>query len=215
MPRYEYHPDGTVYFFPDSGPFYADTLANGSADAGFGLPVPVAPAITLVYTPGVGTRESTASSLLPLDPTGNARLDQVLANIPALIDTQMARTTPPAPTLGQLKALALAAVAARTAQLLAAGFPYSGLSYPLDLANQGVWLGMARAADTGILPYPVQPLSVSGVLGSLPDQASVDTFFATGFARAATILNGGAALAVQILAAPDAATLAAISDTRT
>ncbi len=174
---------------------------------------------TIQYNPQTGQptgilRDDGAS--IPLDPA-NGDFQAFLAwnaQQPAPLDY-----TTPYLSLAQAQDNAVAAIDARTAALLAAGFAYTpqgqstAYNFGLDAASVLNWHGMAIAQAS--LTYPFAIAAVDGTVVNLASQADLQEWYAAGVMRSAAIQQGGIALKAQVAAATTVDQVAAIQDTRT
>lgn len=115
--------------------------------------------------------------------------------------------------LAPTKADACAAIDAKTAVLLAAGFAYDGRNFGLDPASVLNWHGVMLASAG--LTYPFTIADTAGAAYQLASAAAVQAWYAAGVTRSAAIQQGGIAIKAQINAATSAAAIAAITDSRT
>jgi hypothetical protein len=107
----------------------------------------------------------------------------------------------------------LAAVDAKTASLIAAGFEYNSKTFCLSPNAQVTYLGMHAAKD--ILTYPVLINTLDDkTVESLADSSEVEAFFAASVAAVRSHLDGGTALKQAIEAATDEVSIDAVEDNR-
>jgi hypothetical protein len=219
MPQYQYHPDGLVYLRTDAQT-YTDTPANADGDTGLSLPRPPAGSREYRYDPGTGSTWYDATGLVGASAAAVPALDAVLANLAPVLAAQAARTAPPPPTLAQLKATAANRIDLNTAALSAKGFAFAlgGTTYTFGLtdADQQIWTGLLTAAQAGAVTFPVALANIDHTaFPEVPDQSTLNQFFAAAYQRAQYLIASGAQLKGQIQVAADAAGVAAVIDART
>jgi hypothetical protein len=128
---------------------------------------------------------------------------------------RVAYVPPTPPTIDELKAGRIAEVDAKSLELLAAGFTFSGVTFDIR-TDQERWKELMLAATSGLIPYPV---SVYGMdkesTVSLADLTAVKQFVGSYMAAREGVLAPGRVLKAAMTAATTEAELAAIIDERT
>jgi hypothetical protein len=107
---------------------------------------------------------------------------------------------------------ALAAIDARTAELLADGWTYAGKQFALDPASATIWLGVMVSAAA--LTYPLEIGCVDHSTYNLTGTGDVQAWYAAGVTRMQTIQTGGVNLKAAIAAATTQAGVDAVIDNR-
>lgn len=115
-------------------------------------------------------------------------------------------------SLGQAKQEKIAAIKAKTQELLDQGFTHNGKTFPLDADSQSKWNGLE--AKKGNIGYPVKVSAVDGTTLSIGSAAALEAFTDAALARGRAILERQAELIETAVAAATVQAVDAITDDR-
>ena len=109
----------------------------------------------------------------------------------------------------------IAAIDARTDQLIAAGFTYSGKVFSLSSSAQDKMIGSHQVKDDPALTYPIVWNNIDDTDStSLADSAALNGFYLTALGTVRAHLDSGTALKDAVRAAADIAAVDAVVDSR-
>ena len=157
------------------------------------------------------------------DPTRQAEILQYgrdcrLTIVDSVVTAVVPYDHPTDHSLDNHKATKCAAIDAKSQELIAAGFEYSGKTFSLSANAQMKVLGLRTAVLAGALVepdgYPIPYACMDETTYIIAAEADVVGLFNAGFVRMQTVLVGGATLKGACMAAADQAALDAIVDTR-
>jgi hypothetical protein len=123
----------------------------------------------------------------------------------------------PVPTLVGAKAAKIAAIDAKTAALITAGFVFGGENFSMSDAAQRNWIGLAAAKANGMLSFPIAVSTVSEGAFTIADATAFAGFLAaylTYQVNPAAPLASGRALKALVNAAESVEAVNAIEDNR-
>ena len=117
--------------------------------------------------------------------------------------------------LSGTKGVKIDAIDARTRELVAEGFQFSGQTFSLSASAQSTLLGLNAVRDDPALTYPIiyNNLDDTGVL-SITDSTMMRNFFLTALGTCRAKIDSGTSLKEQVHAATTVAQVNAIVDNR-
>jgi hypothetical protein len=151
-----------------------------------------------------------AGTVITLDFTATLTAGEITTLDQAIVDHKVNTNA-----LVCAKAAKVAAIDARTDELIAAGFTYASKQFSLSLTAQAKMMGTHQVKDNVALIYPINWNTIDDLdVYAIANAADLEGFYLTGLGTVRARLDSGTTLKDAVRAAADQAALDAVVDTR-